>query len=124
MTVKAEDKGYYFSIRTPGTPERWAQYEEELDFWWNKLNDEMLSPSPDPKKYVIVVQSCMLLVLARRLSCDALRFGWCCAQWLVAVEQVGARDLGVVLLLGEHGSAIAGIVRDGTGCPCWQCAGL
>jgi hypothetical protein len=43
LTVQSKNHGHEVSIRTPGTPERWAEFEEELDYWWNQLNDEMLS---------------------------------------------------------------------------------
>lgn len=28
-----------FTIRTPGTPDRWIQYEAELEYFWHKLQD-------------------------------------------------------------------------------------
>ncbi len=52
LTVKKEPLGHYFSIRTPGTPERWAQFEEELDFWWSRLNEDMLSGKATQLQYV------------------------------------------------------------------------
>jgi len=39
--------GFDYSIRTPGTPPRWKDYDEELTFIWNKLTQEATSPEPD-----------------------------------------------------------------------------
>jgi len=35
-----EPEGYEYSIRTPGTPPRWKEYDEELTFVWNQLSSE------------------------------------------------------------------------------------
>ncbi len=48
---KSNNVGYKFSIRTPGTPMRWAQYEEELDHWWTTLTQQMRGKTPaDPRR--------------------------------------------------------------------------
>jgi hypothetical protein len=44
--------GYRFSIRTPGTPERWAQFEEEMDYWWGLLTQQLVSKAATPRAYV------------------------------------------------------------------------
>ena len=40
-------EGYEFSIRTPGTPSRWAEYDKELEFVWNLLYEEAIKPDRD-----------------------------------------------------------------------------
>lgn len=39
--------GFDFSIRTPGTPARWALYDQELAFHWQKLGEEVRAGAPD-----------------------------------------------------------------------------
>ena len=35
--MKSTPEGFEFTIRTPGTPRRWRQYDEELCAVWGKL---------------------------------------------------------------------------------------
>eukprot|EP00752_Nemacystus_decipiens_P001790 g1729.t1 len=42
LTIVANNpEGYEFTIRTPGTPARWTQYEDELSAVWGKLTAAM-----------------------------------------------------------------------------------
>jgi hypothetical protein len=38
---------YEFSIRTPGTPPRWAEFEAELSLIWGQLTDACRAPKRD-----------------------------------------------------------------------------
>jgi hypothetical protein len=40
-------EGYEYSIRTPGTPPRWKDYDEELAFVFTRLSQEAENESPD-----------------------------------------------------------------------------
>ena len=40
-------EGYEFSIRTPGTPSRWQEYTEELEFIFSNLKAEIQKPSEE-----------------------------------------------------------------------------
>ena len=40
-------EGYEYSIRTPGTPPRWRDYDEELTYIWNCLTNEMTKDTRD-----------------------------------------------------------------------------
>lgn len=48
--VASSPEGYEFTIRTPGTPARWKQYEDELSAVWGKLTaavcEDTASDSP------------------------------------------------------------------------------
>lgn len=35
-----DPEGFEFSIRTPGTPPRWQDYDKELSFIWDKLSQK------------------------------------------------------------------------------------
>lgn len=37
--VASSPEGYEFTIRTPGTPDRWQQYDEELIAVWGRLTE-------------------------------------------------------------------------------------
>jgi len=43
----APPEGYEFSIRTPGTPSRWEDYNKEMTFIWNSLTSEASKPDMD-----------------------------------------------------------------------------
>eukprot|EP01094_Clydonella_sp_ATCC50884_P015076 TRINITY_DN25658_c0_g1_i1.p1 TRINITY_DN25658_c0_g1~~TRINITY_DN25658_c0_g1_i1.p1 ORF type:complete len:815 (-),score=165.27 TRINITY_DN25658_c0_g1_i1:123-2273(-) len=43
----AAPEGYEFSIRTPGTPARWLDYDEEMSFVWEKLTTAATKEEPD-----------------------------------------------------------------------------
>eukprot|EP00941_MAST-03F_sp_MAST-3F-sp1_P000691 g691.t1 len=36
LTIQGKEYGHEFTIRTPGTPQRWKEYEEELEHAWMK----------------------------------------------------------------------------------------
>lgn len=40
-------EGYEFTIRTPGTPNRWRQYDEELNAVWRKLTSAVCERSDE-----------------------------------------------------------------------------
>lgn len=42
-------EGYEFTIRTPGTPSRWRQYDEELRAVWRKLTSAVCDSSDEAK---------------------------------------------------------------------------
>lgn len=44
-------EGVEFSIRTPGTPPRWLEYEQELDFLWAQLTEAASKPEINLDEY-------------------------------------------------------------------------
>jgi len=51
LTIQlANPEGYEYSIRTPGTPPRWVEYNQEMTHVWELLSDEASSPNPDMEK--------------------------------------------------------------------------
>jgi hypothetical protein len=42
-----EPEGFEYSIRTPGTPPRWVDYDRELSFAWKKLTEEATKAEVD-----------------------------------------------------------------------------
>lgn len=48
LTIQtALPEGFEFSIRTPGTPPRWAEFEAELSLIWGQLTDACRAPNRD-----------------------------------------------------------------------------
>lgn len=47
--VASPPEGYEFTIRTPGTPSRWRQYDEELSAVWRKLTSAVCESSEEAK---------------------------------------------------------------------------
>jgi len=48
LTIQtAQPEGHEFSIRTPGTPPRWAEFEAELSLIWGQLTDACRAPKRD-----------------------------------------------------------------------------
>eukprot|EP01104_Vermistella_antarctica_P011610 TRINITY_DN3259_c0_g1_i1.p1 TRINITY_DN3259_c0_g1~~TRINITY_DN3259_c0_g1_i1.p1 ORF type:complete len:828 (-),score=152.43 TRINITY_DN3259_c0_g1_i1:364-2847(-) len=45
-------EGHEYSIRTPGTPPRWEDYEKEMDFIWAKLAEAGSKEEVDLEEYV------------------------------------------------------------------------
>ncbi|KAG6545276.1 hypothetical protein Mapa_013389 [Marchantia paleacea] len=54
--------GFDFSIRTPGTPQRWAEYEEEMHAAWEEYCDAYCgrSKAPNNPKQLKKLQDCIL----------------------------------------------------------------
>ena len=52
LTAQQLQFGHRFSIRTPGTPQRWKQFDAELAHVFKQLEDEMSKSSPNPDKLV------------------------------------------------------------------------
>jgi len=47
---KSEPEGYEYSIRTPGTPPRWLDYDNEMTFLFDKLTQAVKNPQFDLEK--------------------------------------------------------------------------
>eukprot|EP00026_Physarum_polycephalum_P002160 Phypoly_transcript_02165.p1 GENE.Phypoly_transcript_02165~~Phypoly_transcript_02165.p1 ORF type:complete len:924 (+),score=154.83 Phypoly_transcript_02165:113-2884(+) len=53
LTIQLSNpEGYEYSIRTPGTPPRWAEYNQEMTYVWELLTAEATNPNPDMEKVV------------------------------------------------------------------------
>jgi hypothetical protein len=51
ITLLSKDPdGFEYTIRTPGTPSRWIEYDKEMTNLWKLINDEALKASPDRDK--------------------------------------------------------------------------
>ena len=60
VTAKVGMPGHEFTIRTPGTPQRWAALEEELAWHWAALGAEMARP-PSQRDALVAVRHAMAL---------------------------------------------------------------
>ncbi|XP_078676262.1 tetratricopeptide repeat protein 13-like [Branchiostoma floridae x Branchiostoma belcheri] len=50
LTIQKKTRyGYTCSIRTPGTPARWKQFDQEMGHAWEKLCEEAVGPQPDTR---------------------------------------------------------------------------
>lgn len=50
LTVQKGPNGFKYSIRTPGTPDRFVQFDKELSACWSKIEDEMRRPVRNKQK--------------------------------------------------------------------------
>jgi hypothetical protein len=50
LVQKLEERGYQFTIRTPGTPDRYRAYTAELDLLWDRILAEVRQPSGQPDR--------------------------------------------------------------------------
>ncbi|XP_035680932.1 suppressor of RPS4-RLD 1-like [Branchiostoma floridae] len=50
LTIQKKTRyGYTCSIRTPGTPARWKQFDQEMAHAWERLCEEAVRPQPDTR---------------------------------------------------------------------------
>ena len=72
----ANPEGYEYSIRTPGTPPRWVEYNEEMTHVWEGLTEEATAANPDMEKYALPLSLFLSPSLSSSLifSSPSLRF--------------------------------------------------
>lgn len=61
VAMQAQPDGYEFSIRTPVTPPRWAEFDAELEAAWDNLLDAMVDGDPPPPPSTLSVPFLLML---------------------------------------------------------------
>ncbi len=59
LTIQAvPPEGFEFSIRTPGTPPRWLDFERELAHVWSQLEDAVAAPTRNLDRVRVYLTPC------------------------------------------------------------------
>ena len=50
LVRKVEEQGFQFTIRTPGTPDRYREYTAEMDILWKRITAEARKADRDTQR--------------------------------------------------------------------------